>query len=56
MDPMSFWTTPLGWFLATTGAVLLVTVGVLIAVAYGWGLWRTLKRLRAPATSEDRQP
>lgn len=31
-------------------------IGVLIAVAYGWGLWRTLKRLRAPATPEDRQP
>jgi len=34
MDPMSFWSTPLGWFLATTGAVLLVTVAVLIAVAF----------------------
>ena len=31
---MEFWTTPLGWTLATTGAVLLVTVGVLIAVAF----------------------
>ncbi|WGM31417.1 NADH-quinone oxidoreductase subunit NuoH [Brevundimonas sp. NIBR11] len=30
----NFWTTPLGWTLATTGAVLLVTVGVLIAVAF----------------------
>ncbi len=34
MEPTSFWTTPLGWTLATTGAVLLVTVGVLIAVAF----------------------
>ena len=33
MEP-NFWTTPLGWTLATTGAVLLVTVGVLIAVAF----------------------
>ncbi len=31
---MEFWTTPLGWFIATTGAILLVTVGVLIAVAF----------------------
>lgn len=30
----SFWTTPVGWTLATTGAVLLVTVGVLISVAF----------------------
>ena len=34
MEPTSFWTTPLGWTLATTGAVVLVTVGVLIAVAF----------------------
>ncbi len=33
MEP-NFWTTPLGWTLATTGAVLLVTVGVLVAVAF----------------------
>ena len=31
---MEFWSSPLGWFLMTTGAVLLVTVGVLIAVAF----------------------
>ncbi|MDP3404546.1 MAG: NADH-quinone oxidoreductase subunit NuoH [Brevundimonas sp.] len=30
----SFWTTPVGWTLATTGAVLLVTVGILLAVAF----------------------
>jgi NADH-quinone oxidoreductase subunit H len=29
-----FWTTPLGWTLATTGAVVLVTVGILLAVAF----------------------
>ena len=34
MESTSFWTTPLGWTLATTGAVLLVVVGVLIAVAF----------------------
>lgn len=34
MESTSFWTTPIGWTLATTGAVLLVTVGVLIAVAF----------------------
>lgn len=34
MDPMSFWSTPLGWFLATLGAVVLATVGILIAVAF----------------------
>ena len=34
MEATSFWTTPLGWTLATTGAVLLVTVGVLVAVAF----------------------
>ena len=31
---MEFWSSPFGWFLATTGAILLVTVGVLIAVAF----------------------
>jgi NADH-quinone oxidoreductase subunit H len=31
---MDFWTTPLGWTIATTGAILLVTVGVLVAVAF----------------------
>ncbi|WP_439472952.1 NADH-quinone oxidoreductase subunit NuoH [Brevundimonas sp.] len=31
---MDFWTTPLGWTLATIGAILLVTVGVLVAVAF----------------------
>jgi NADH-quinone oxidoreductase subunit H len=34
MESTSFWTTPLGWTLATTGAVALITVGVLIAVAF----------------------
>ena len=31
---MSFWSSPLGWFIFTTGMILLVTVGVLIAVAF----------------------
>ena len=31
---MDFWTTPLGWTLATIGAILLVVVGVLVAVAF----------------------
>lgn len=34
MDPVSFWATPLGWTLITAGQVLLITVGVLIAVAF----------------------
>ena len=34
MDPVSFWATPLGWTLITLGQVLLITVGVLIAVAF----------------------
>ena len=34
MDPVSFWATPLGWTLITVGQVLLITVGVLIAVAF----------------------
>ena len=31
---MEFWSSPLGWFIFTTGMILLVTVGVLIAVAF----------------------
>ncbi|MFH2079404.1 MAG: NADH-quinone oxidoreductase subunit H, partial [Pseudomonadota bacterium] len=31
---MSFWTTPLGWTLATAGGILLVTVGILISLAF----------------------
>jgi NADH-quinone oxidoreductase subunit H len=31
---MDFWTTPLGWTLATTGGILLVTVGILISLAF----------------------
>ncbi|MFN4092629.1 MAG: NADH-quinone oxidoreductase subunit NuoH [Brevundimonas sp.] len=31
---MDFWTTPLGWTLATIGAILLVTVGILISLAF----------------------
>ncbi|HEV2082983.1 MAG TPA: NADH-quinone oxidoreductase subunit NuoH [Brevundimonas sp.] len=31
---MEFWTSPLGWTLATVGAILLVTIGVLLAVAF----------------------
>ena len=34
MDPVSFWATPLGWTLITVGQVLLITVGVLVAVAF----------------------
>ena len=29
-----FWTTPLGWTLATVGGILLVTVGVLLSLAF----------------------
>ena len=31
---MDFWTTPLGWTLATMGGILLVTVGILISLAF----------------------
>lgn len=31
---MDFWTSPLGWTLATTGGILLVTVGILISLAF----------------------
>ncbi|MFN3354228.1 MAG: NADH-quinone oxidoreductase subunit NuoH [Brevundimonas sp.] len=31
---MDFWTTPLGWTLITTGGILLVTVGILISLAF----------------------
>ncbi|HEY1224849.1 MAG TPA: NADH-quinone oxidoreductase subunit NuoH [Brevundimonas sp.] len=31
---MDFWTSPLGWTLATIGAILLVTVGILISLAF----------------------
>src|SRR5690606_29069295 len=31
---MDFWTTPLGWTLMTLGGVLLVTVGILISLAF----------------------
>ncbi|MDP3368847.1 MAG: NADH-quinone oxidoreductase subunit H, partial [Brevundimonas sp.] len=31
---MDFWTTPLGWTLATVGGILLVTVGILISLAF----------------------
>ena len=30
----SFWTTPVGWTLATVGGILLVTVGILISLAF----------------------
>ena len=30
----SFWTTPLGWTLITAGGILLVTVGILISLAF----------------------
>lgn len=30
----SFWTTPVGWTLATIGGILLVTVGILISLAF----------------------
>ena len=32
--PDGFWTSPLGWTLGTVGAILLVTVGVLLSVAF----------------------
>lgn len=31
---MDFWTTPLGWTLITVGGILLVTVGILISLAF----------------------
>lgn len=31
---MEFWTTPLGWTLITAGQILLVTVGILISLAF----------------------
>ena len=31
---MDFWTSPLGWTLATAGGILLVTVGILISLAF----------------------
>jgi NADH-quinone oxidoreductase subunit H len=31
---MDFWTTPLGWTLATAGGILLVTIGILISLAF----------------------
>ena len=31
---MEFWTTPLGWTLATIGGILIVTVGILISLAF----------------------
>ncbi|MFO0286294.1 MAG: NADH-quinone oxidoreductase subunit H, partial [Brevundimonas sp.] len=30
----SFWSSPLGWTLATTGGILLVTVGILVSLAF----------------------
>lgn len=34
MDTNSFWSTPVGWTLITTGQILLVTVGILISLAF----------------------
>jgi len=34
MDPVSFWATPVGWTLITVGQILLITVGVLVGVAF----------------------
>ena len=34
MDPVSFWSTPVGWTLLTVGQVLLITVVVLVFVAF----------------------
>ena len=34
MPSVNFWTTPLGWTLTTVGGVLIVTVGVLLSVAF----------------------
>ena len=31
---MEFWSTPLGWTLITVGQILLVTVGILISLAF----------------------
>ncbi len=32
--PASFWTSPVGWLLITAGGILLVTVGILISLAF----------------------
>ncbi len=32
--PPAFWTSPVGWLLITTGGILLVTVGILISLAF----------------------
>jgi len=32
--PPTFWDSPAGWFLITTGGILLVTVGILISLAF----------------------
>ncbi|HVL41782.1 MAG TPA: NADH-quinone oxidoreductase subunit H, partial [Brevundimonas sp.] len=32
--PPSFWTSPVGWLLITAGGILLVTVGILISLAF----------------------
>ena len=32
--PPTFWTSPVGWFLITAGGILLVTVGILISLAF----------------------
>ena len=34
MEPVSFWATPIGWTLITAGQILLVTVGILISLAF----------------------
>ena len=31
---MDFWSSPLGWTLITAGGILLVTVGILISLAF----------------------
>ena len=32
--PPSFWPSPVGWLLITAGGILLVTVGILISLAF----------------------
>jgi len=34
MEAVNFWTTPIGWTLTTLGGVLIVTVGVLLSLAF----------------------
>ncbi|MGA0600710.1 NADH-quinone oxidoreductase subunit NuoH [Caulobacter sp. KR2-114] len=49
---MDFWSTPLGWFLLHLGQILLITVGVLVLLAfYMWGdrkVWAGVQMRKGP--------